>query len=211
MNDNANGEGAAETAKRLVVAVTGASGALLGLRLLQLMHGVPGWETHVVLSPAALLTAQQELGVGREAFQQRATRLYAHKDIGSAIASGSFRTEGMVVVPCSMNTLSAIAHGSSDNLITRAADVALKERRRLVLVPREAPLNLIQLRNMVAVTEAGGVVFPPMPAFYLGLQTLEEAATQMVGRILDQFGVHLPVVKRWAGIRASAETTTLQR
>jgi len=207
MNGSASGEGEirTETAKRLVVAVTGASGSLLGLRLLQLMQGVPGWETHVVLSPAALLTAQQELGVGREAFQQLATRVYPHKDIGSAIASGSFRTEGMVVVPCSMNTLSAIAHGSSDNLITRAADVALKERRRLVLVPREAPLNLIQLRNMVAVTEAGGMVFPPMPAFYLGLQSLEEVATQMVGRILDQFGVHLPVVKRWAGTRPATD------
>lgn len=205
MNEGADGEVEAATRKRLVVAVTGASGALLGLRLLQLMNGVKGWETHVVLSPAALLTAQQELGVGREAFQQLATRVYAHKDIGAAIASGSFRTEGMVVVPCSMNTLSAIAHGSSDNLITRAADVALKERRRLVLVPREAPLNLIQLRNMVAVTEAGGVVFPPMPAFYLGLQSLEEVATQMVGRILDQFGVHLPVVKRWAGTRSPSD------
>ncbi len=149
MNGSANGEGEirTETAKRLVVAVTGASGSLLGLRLLQLMQGVSGWETHVVLSPAAMLTAQQELGVGREAFQQLATRVYAHKDIGSAIASGSFRTEGMVVVPCSMNTLSAIAHGSSDNLITRAADVALKERRRLVLVPREAPLNLKSARE----------------------------------------------------------------
>jgi 4-hydroxy-3-polyprenylbenzoate decarboxylase/2,5-furandicarboxylate decarboxylase 2 len=211
MKGGAQGQGGTDAVKRLVVAVTGASGAVLGLRLLELMHGLREWETHLVLSPAALLTAQQELGVGREAFQQLATRLYAHKDIGSAIASGSFRTEGMVVVPCSMNTLSAIAHGSSDNLITRAADVALKERRRLVLVPREAPLNLIQLRNMVAVTEAGGVVVPPMPAFYLGLQSLEEAATQMVGRILDQFGVHLPVVKRWNGTRPPSDATSSQR
>lgn len=190
--------------KRLVVAVTGASGVLLGLRLLELMHDAPDWETHVVLSPAAILTAQQELGLGREEFQQLATQVYAHKDIGSAIASGSFRTEGMVVIPCSMKTLSGIAHGSSDNLVTRAADVALKERRRLVLVTREAPLNLIQLRNMVAVTEAGGVIFPPAPAFYLGLQDLDDVATQIVGRILDQFGLHLPVVKRWGGLRSSA-------
>lgn len=199
MNGSMSGEDETEKRKRLVVAVTGASGVQLGLRLLELMHGVPRWETHVVLSPAALLTAQQELGVGREAFKQLATRVYAHKDIGSSIASGSFLTEGMVVVPCSMNTLSAIAHGSSDNLITRAADVALKERRRLVLVPREAPLNLIQLRNMVLVTEAGGIIFPPVPAFYLGLQGLEDVVTQIVGRILDQFGLHLPVVKRWVG------------
>ena len=192
--------GESETSKRMVVAVTGASGVLLGLRLLELMGHVPGWETHVVLSPAAMLTAQQELGVGRDEFQKLATHIYAHKDIGSAIASGSFRTEGMVVIPCSMKTLSGIAHGSSDNLVTRAADVALKERRRLVLVPREAPLNLIQLRNMVAVTEAGGIIFPPVPAFYLGLQDLEDVATQIVGRILDQFGLHLPGIKRWVGV-----------
>ncbi len=192
--------GESETCKRMVVAVTGASGVLLGLRLLELMGDVPGWETHVVLSPAAMLTAQQELGVGRDEFQQLATHIYAHKDIGSAIASGSFRTEGMVVIPCSMKTLSGIAHGSSDNLVTRAADVALKERRRLVLVPREAPLNLIQLRNMVAVTEAGGIIFPPVPAFYLGLQGLEDVATQIVGRILDQFGLHLSGIKRWVGM-----------
>ncbi len=204
--ESPSGENENERCKRLVVAVTGASGSLLGLRLLQMMHGVAGWETHVVLSPAAMLTAQQELGVGRDAFQSLATRVYLHKDIGAAIASGSWRTDGMVVVPCSMNTLSAIAHGSSDNLITRAADVVLKERRRLVLVPREAPLNLIQLRNMVAVTEAGGVIFPPVPAFYLGLEQLDDAATQMVGRILDQFGIHLPVVQRWTGIRSSSDS-----
>ncbi|MDY6890194.1 MAG: UbiX family flavin prenyltransferase [Pseudomonadota bacterium] len=190
--------------RRLVVAVTGASGALLGLRLLQLMQGVPEWETHLVLSPAAVVTAQQELEVGRDRFQQLATCVYGHKDIGAAIASGSFRTEGMVVIPCSMKTLSGIAHGSSDNLVTRAADVTLKERRRLVLVTREAPLNLIQLRNMVAVTEAGGIIFPPAPAFYLGLQDLDAVVTQIVGRVLDQFGVHLPVVERWRGLKPAA-------
>jgi 4-hydroxy-3-polyprenylbenzoate decarboxylase/2,5-furandicarboxylate decarboxylase 2 len=185
--------------QRLVVGISGASGSVLGLRLLELMRDVPGWETHVVISPAALVTAQHELSIGREAFQAVATRLYQHKDIGASIASGSFRTAGMVVIPCSMNTLSAIAHGGSDNLISRAADVALKERRKLVLVPREAPLNLIQIRNMLAVTEAGGIVFPPVPAFYLGMETLHDAATQMVGRILDQFGIDLPVVRRWTG------------
>ena len=187
--------------RRLIVAITGASGAVLGLKLLELARSVSGWETHLVMSPSALLTAQQELGVGREAFHALATRVYAHKNIAATISSGSFRTEGMVVAPCSMNTLAAIAHGSSDNLVTRAADVVLKERRRLVLVPREAPLNLIQLRNMVSVTEAGGVIFPPVPAFYLGLDTLEQAAVQMAGRILDQFGIHVPVVKRWQGMR----------
>lgn len=190
--------------KRLIVAITGASGAVLGLKLLELARSAEGWETHLVMSPSALLTAQQELGAGREAFHALATRVYPHKDIAATISSGSFRTEGMVVAPCSMNTLAAIAHGSSDNLVTRAADVVLKERRRLILVPREAPLNLIQLRNMVSVTEAGGVIFPPVPAFYLGLDTLDQAATQMAGRILDQFGIHLPVVKRWQGMRGAS-------
>lgn len=197
--------------KRLVVGITGASGAVLGLRLLQLLKSAEGWESHLVMSPSALITAQQELGLGREAFHELATHVYSHKDIAALISSGSFRTEGMVVAPCSMNTLAAIAHGSSDNLVTRAADVVLKERRRLVLVPREAPLNLIQLRNMVAVTEAGGVIFPPVPAFYLGLRNLDEAATQMAGRILDQFGIDLPVVKRWGGMRPAGGEGTAAR
>lgn len=196
-----------EDPKRLIVAITGASGAVLGLKLLELMRSAQGWETHLVMSPSALLTAQQELGVGRETFHALASGgVYPHKDIAAVISSGSFRTEGMVIIPCSMNTLAAIAHGSSDNLITRAADVMLKERRRLILVPREAPLNLIQLRNMVSVTEAGGVIVPPVPAFYLGLETLEQAARQMAGRILDQFGIHLPIVKRWQGMRGPVAT-----
>ncbi len=190
--------------KRLIVAITGASGAVLGLKLLELMSSTAGWESHLVMSPSALLTAKQELGAKRDAFYDLATAVYSHRDIAATLSSGSFRTEGMVVVPCSMNTLSAIAHGSSDNLITRAADVVLKERRRLVLVPREAPLNRVHLRNMLEVTEAGGVVFPPVPAFYLGLETLEEAATQMAGRLLDLFGINLPTVRRWQGMGISA-------
>ena len=186
--------------RRLVIAISGASGALLGLRLLQLLQQVQGWETHLVLSSAAMLTAKLELDVDRKTFEALATHVHDNKAIGASIASGSFRTDGMVVVPCSMNTLSAIAHGVSNNLITRAADVTLKERRKLVLVTREAPLSLIHLRNMTLVTEAGAVIVPPMPSFYLGMATLDEVVTQIVGRVLDQFNIDIPDLKRWDGV-----------
>ncbi|MDD2948247.1 MAG: UbiX family flavin prenyltransferase, partial [Rugosibacter sp.] len=150
-----------DSRQRLIVAVSGASGSLLGLRLLQLLNQAEGWETHLVLSSAAVLTAKLELNESRETFEALATQVHSNKDIGASIASGSFRTAGMVVIPCSMNTLSGIANGASSNLITRAADVTLKERRRLVLVTREAPLNLIHLRNMTLATEAGAIIMPP--------------------------------------------------
>lgn len=185
--------------RRLVIAVSGASGSLLGLRLLQLMQQASGWETHLVLSAAAVLTAKLELNETRETFEALATQVHSNKDIGASIASGSFRTAGMVVIPCSMNTLSGIANGASSNLITRAADVTLKERRKLVLVTREAPLNLIHLRNMTLATEAGAIVMPPVPSFYLGACSLDEAVTQMAGRVLDQFDIEVPGIKRWEG------------
>ncbi len=188
-----------EPARRLVVAVSGASGALLGLRLLQLLRQVAGWETHLVLSAAAVLTAKLELNESRETFEALATHVHGNKEIGASIASGSFRTAGMVVIPCSMNTLSAIANGASSNLITRAADVTLKERRKLVLVTREAPLNLIHLRNMTLATEAGAVIVPPVPSFYLGACSLDEVVTQIAGRVLDQFNIEVPGIKRWDG------------
>lgn len=187
------------TPKRLVVAVSGASGSLLALRLLQLMQQALGWETHLVLSSAAVLTAKLELNETRETFEALATKVHSNKDIGASIASGSFRTAGMVVIPCSMNTLSEIANGMSSNLITRAADVTLKERRRLVLVTREAPLSLIHLRNMTLATEAGAIVMPPLPSFYLGPCSLDDMVTQMIGRVLDQFNIDLPGIKRWKG------------
>jgi len=188
------------TPRRLVIAISGASGALLGLRLLQLLQQVPGWETHLVLSSAAVLTAKLELDADRKTFEALATHVHDNKAIGASIASGSFRTDGMVVVPCSMNTLSAIAHGVSNNLITRAADVTLKERRKLVLVTREAPLSLVHLRNMTLATEAGAVIVPPVPSFYLGMATLDEVVTQIVGRVLDQFNIDIPDLKRWDGV-----------
>lgn len=192
---------AANTAipRRLVVAVSGASGALLGLRLLQLLQQAQGWETHLVLSSAAVLTAKLELNADRKAFEALATHVHDNKAIGASIASGSFRTDGMVVMPCSMNTLAAIAHGVSNNLITRAADVTLKERRKLVLVTREAPLSLIHLRNMTLATEAGAVIVPPVPSFYLGMASLDEVVTQIAGRVLDQFNIDIPGLKRWDG------------
>ena len=185
--------------RRLVVAISGASGALLGLRLLQLLQQAQGWETHLVLSSAAVLTAKLELNADRKAFEALATHVHDNKAIGASIASGSFRTGGMVVMPCSMNTLAAIAHGVSNNLITRAADVTLKERRKLVLVTREAPLSLIHLRNMTLATEAGAVIVPPVPSFYLGMATLDEVVTQIAGRVLDQFDIDIPGLKRWDG------------
>jgi 4-hydroxy-3-polyprenylbenzoate decarboxylase/2,5-furandicarboxylate decarboxylase 2 len=185
--------------QRLVVGVTGASGAVVALRFLQVLRELAAWETHLILSPAAVMTAQMELGQGREAFEALADHVYNHKDIGAALASGSFLTAGMVIVPCSMNSLAAVAHGLSHNLITRAADVTLKERRRLVLVTRETPLNLVHLRNMAAVTEAGGIIFPPVPSFYLGQLDFEGYITQICGRILDLFGINAPSVKRWQG------------
>jgi 4-hydroxy-3-polyprenylbenzoate decarboxylase/2,5-furandicarboxylate decarboxylase 2 len=183
-----------------VVAISGASGALLGLRLLQLLQQAQGWETHLVLSSAAVLTAKLELDVDRKTFEALATHVHDNKAIGASIASGSFRTDGMVVMPCSMNTLAAIAHGVSNNLITRAADVTLKERRKLVLVTREAPLSLVHLRNMTLATEAGAVIVPPVPSFYLGMSTLDEVVTQIAGRVLDQFNIDIPGLKRWDGV-----------
>jgi 2,5-furandicarboxylate decarboxylase 2 len=187
--------------KRLIVAITGASGAIYGVRLLEAMRRAPGWSTDLVLSPSALVTLAQELDLGRAHVESLATRVHSVRDIGASIASGSAVGEGMVVAPCSMRTLAAIAHGLGDNLITRAADVALKERRRLVLLPRETPLNLAHLRNMLAVTEMGAIVCPPVPAFYARPTTVDELVGHTVGRVLDLFGVeHTGLVKRWDGL-----------
>ena len=152
--------------KRLIVAVTGATGSIYGMRILQQLRTLGDWESHLVVSDAGVLNAFQEYGLARKDLNKLADVVHNPRDVGASIASGSFITHGMVIAPCSMKTLSGVAHAYSDNLITRAADVILKERRRLVLVTREAPLNLAHLRNMVAVTEMGGVIFPPVPAFY---------------------------------------------
>ena len=187
-------------AKRLIVGITGATGSAYGIRLLEELRSLKGWETHLVLTDAGVLNAHQELGLKRKDIERLAHQAYHPKDIGAAIASGSFLTEGMVIAPCSMKTLAAVAHAHADDLVSRAADVVLKERRRLVLLPREAPLNLAHLRNMVQVTEMGGIVFPPVPAFYAKPKTIQDLVEHTVRRVLDLFGIHSPKLARWTGI-----------
>ena len=157
-----------------------------------------------MLSDAGVLNVWHELKMKRKDVEALATSAYHPKDIAAAIASGSFLTEGMVIAPCSMKTLAAVAHAHADDLVSRAADVVLKERRRLVLVPRETPLNLAHLRNMVAVTEMGGIVMPPMPAFYAKPKSIDDLVNHTLGRILDLFGVSTGKVKRWQGMKGGA-------
>ena len=187
-------------AKRLIVGITGATGAAYGIGLLEELRALKGWEAHLVLTDAGVLNAHQELGLKRKDIERLAHVAYHPKDIGAAIASGSFLTEGMVIAPCTMKTLAAVAHAHADDLVSRAADVVLKERRRLVLLPREAPLNLAHLRNMVQVTEMGGIVFPPVPAFYAKPKTIDDLVAHTVRRVLDLFGIHSPKLARWSGI-----------
>jgi flavin prenyltransferase len=189
-----------EARKRLIVAMTGATGSIYGLRILEALRTAGGWETHLIVSDAGMLNAWQEHRLARKDIQKLADVVHNVRDVGATVASGSFITEGMVIAPCSMKTLSGVAHAFSDNLITRAADVILKERRRLVLITREAPLNLAHLRNMVAVTEMGGVIFPPVPAFYSGARTIDDLVNHTVGRVLDLFQVPHETIKRWQGI-----------
>jgi polyprenyl P-hydroxybenzoate/phenylacrylic acid decarboxylase-like protein len=186
--------------KRLVVAITGASGAAYGVQLLRELRKARGWESHLVLSDAGALNCWHELKLGRKQVERLAQVAYHPRDIAAPIASGSFLAEGMVIAPCSMKTLSAVAHAYAGDLAARAADVALKERRRLVLMVRETPLNLAHLRNMVAVTEMGGIIFPPVPALYAKPQTIDELVAHGVRRVLDLFGLHLATLKRWKGL-----------
>lgn len=188
--------------RRLVVAITGASGAVYGIRLLEHLRALRAVETHLLVSPAGVLNIFQELGRKRADVEALADVVHAVGDVAATIASGSFRTEGMVVAPCSMKTLGTIAHGLADNLIARAADVCLKERRRLVLLVREAPLTLAHIRNMEAVTLMGGVIFPPVPAFYHRPRSIEEMVDHTVARVLDQFGIDSGLAPRWAGMAA---------
>jgi flavin prenyltransferase len=190
---------ATSAAPRVIVGVTGATGAVYALRLLQRLKAT-GAQTHLVASPAGVLNAHHELGLDRHALEALADHAYNPADIGAAIASGSFPTDAMVVAPCSMRTLAAIAHGLSDNLLTRAADVVLKERRRLVLLVRETPFNLAHLRNMTAVTEMGGVIFPPLPAFYHRPQSIAEMVDDTVERVLALIGVEGAAPKAWTGL-----------
>jgi 4-hydroxy-3-polyprenylbenzoate decarboxylase len=189
-------------AQRLIVAITGATGAVYGVRLLQVLKDTPDIETHLVISDAGVLNVHQELDMSRKDVEGLADVAHSVRDIGAAIASGSFQNMGMIIAPCSMRTLAAVAHGLSDNLITRAADVVLKERRRLVLMVRETPFNLAHLRNMTAVTEMGGIVFPPVPAFYHRPQSIDDMVDHTVARVLDLLCIEHALAPRWQGMKA---------
>lgn len=192
-------------AKRLIVGITGATGAVYGVEILRTLKSVGGWESHLVLSDAGALNVWHELKMKRREVEKLADVAYHPKDIAATISSGSYLTDGMVIAPCSMKTLAAVAHAHADDLVSRAADVVLKERRRLVLVPRETPLNLAHLRNMVAVTEMGAIVFPPVPAFYAAPKTLDELVAHTVARVLDLFGVHSAKLARWRGMKGTPQ------
>jgi flavin prenyltransferase len=189
------------TPRRLIVAITGATGTIFGVRLLQLLQESEV-ETHLIMSRWAGRTLLEETPHTIEDVQRMATRVYPLTDQGATISSGSFLTDGMVIVPCSMRTLAAIAHGLGDNLIHRAADVILKERRRLVLAVREAPLSGIHLGNMLELSRMGAVICPPVPAFYNRPQTIDDIVNHTVARLLDQLDIHLDIQSRWRGMMA---------
>ncbi|MEO8278558.1 MAG: UbiX family flavin prenyltransferase [Ideonella sp.] len=184
---------------RVVVGISGATGAIYGVKLLKRLKRA-GAQTHLVASSAGVINVHHELGLDRAALEALADVAYSPSDIGAAIASGSFATHAMVIAPCSMRTLAAVAHGMCDNLLTRAADVSLKERRRLILMVRETPFNLAHLRNMLAVTEMGGIVYPPLPAFYHHPQSIEEMVDETVERVLSTLAVEDAMPKSWEGL-----------
>lgn len=186
--------------RRLIVGVSGSSAPHLGLAVLRALREAPDLETHLVMSRGAARSIAAEMGDGAEdEFTALADVTYQPDNLAAAISSGSFRTDGMVVVPCSMRTLAAIATGNTADLLTRAADVCLKERRRLVLVTRETPLNLIHIRNMETVTLAGGIIMPPVPAFYHRPETIDDLLRQSAGKVLDLLGVEHGLFRRWEG------------
>jgi flavin prenyltransferase len=187
------------TRPRLVVGITGATGAAYGVKLLARARTL-GAETHLVATPAGVLNVHHELGLDRKALEALADQSHAPGDVGACIASGSFATAAMVVAPCSMKSLAAIAHGLSDNLLTRAADVTLKERRKLLLMVRETPLNLAHLRNMTAATEMGAIIYPPLPAFYLKPQCIDEMVAEGVERVLTLLGFAGAEPREWRGL-----------
>lgn len=194
--------------KRLIVGITGASGVIYGIRLLEVLRDVPEVESHLVMSAAAAQTIGLETSYNAAEVEALADVVYRFRDIAAAISSGSYKTAGMVVIPCSMKTLAGIALSYSDNLLLRAADVVLKDRRKLVLVPRETPLHLGHLRLMVQVTEMDAIVAPPLPAFYHRPQTVDDIINQTVNRVLDLFDIELAqdLFQRWQGARKSNES-----
>ena len=184
---------------RLIVGVTGATGAVYAQRLLQRARELKV-QTHLVVTPAGVLNVHHELGLDRRAFEALADHAYAPGDVGACIASGSWAGAAMVIAPCSMKTLASVAHGLSDNLLTRAADVTLKERRRLLLMVRETPFNLAHLRNMTAATEMGAIVFPPLPAFYHRPTSIDELVAESVERVLVLAGIETATPREWRGL-----------
>lgn len=183
--------------KRLIIGISGASGAIYGIRALEALKGVPDIETHLVMSPSARRTIHDETDWAAEQVEALADVVHPHRDIGAAISSGSFRTAGMLVAPCSIKTLSGIVASYNDNLLTRAADVCLKERRKLVLLVRETPLHLGHIELLAQATRYGAVLLPPVPAFYNRPQTLDDIVNQTVGKALDQFDIPHELFRRW--------------
>jgi 4-hydroxy-3-polyprenylbenzoate decarboxylase len=187
--------------KRLIIAMTGATGAVYGIRMLQHLQSQSEWETHLIISDAGIVNLKHEMDMKRADLYRLAYVTHGISDIAASVASGGFKTEGMIIAPCSMKTLAAVAHGFGDNLISRSADVVLKERRRLVIMPRETPLNLMHIRNMATVTEMGGIIFPPMPAFYNKADSLAAMVDETVGRVLDMFGANVEgLYTPWEGL-----------
>ena len=185
--------------RRLIVRITGATGTIFCVRLLQTLQG-SGVETHLIVSRWGARTLTHETPYSLDDLQKMAASFYSINDQGAPVSSGSFVTDGMIILPCSMRTVAAIAHGLGDNLIHRAADVVLKERRRLVLAVREAPFNSIHLENMLKLSRMGVVISPPLPAFYNHPRTIDDIVNHAVGRILDLFGIHLDAAVRWDGV-----------
>ena len=184
--------------RRMIVGISGASGVIYGKRILEVLRDLE-IETHLIMSRAACITLAAEADFSKQDLEALATTTHSNKDIGAVCSSGSYKTLGMIVAPCSVKTMAEIATGTTDNLLSRAADVVLKERRRLVLMLRETPLHLGHIRNMAQVTEMGGIIYPPVPAFYAKPKSLEEMVDHTVGRVLDLFDLDAGIVRRWEG------------
>jgi 4-hydroxy-3-polyprenylbenzoate decarboxylase len=187
----------------LIVAITGASGAIFGIRLLEILKTIDNVQTHLIISKSANITIKHETNYQLSQLKALANFCYNIEDIGACLASGSYKMDGMIIAPCSTKTMSSIAHSYCDNLISRAADVILKERKKLVLLLRETPLHLIHLRNMLAVTENGGIIYPPVPAFYGNPKDIDDLINQTLYRVLDLFDIDNGQLKRWNGLKKS--------
>ncbi len=190
--------------RRFVIGITGASGVIYGIRLLEVLKKLK-IETHLVMTPAAKITIAAKTEYNTQSVEKLASKSYRYNDIAAAISSGSFRTDGMIIIPCSMHTIGAMASGIADNLLLRAADVTMKERRILVVVPRETPLSLIHIVNMERLARAGGCILPAMPGFYEKPKNVSELVDHLVGKVLDVVGVENDLFKRWEGVPGKYE------